>query len=120
MAKTMTADQLRRRALELGAEAVIEGRPFNTARMRVEPAAPAPAVPAVPAGSPAKEPDIDKLLKEHADSLRADLQSEFMALLATMSAAQKPPPGYFATGFDVSYNDDGSIKFVGVKWSRLQ
>jgi len=118
MAKTMTADQLRRRALELGAEAVIEGRPFNTARMRVAPAA--PAAPAVPAGSPAKEPDIDKLLKEHADSLRADLQSEFMALLATMSAAQKPPPGYFATGFDVSYNDDGSIKFVGVKWSRLQ
>ena len=93
MAKTMTSDQLRRRALELGAEAVIEGRPFNTARMRVEPAAPAPAAPAVPAGSPAKEPDIDKLLKEHADSLRADLQSEFMALLATMSAAQKPPPG---------------------------
>ena len=118
MAKTMTSDQLRRRALELGAEAVIEGRPFNTARMRVAPAA--PAAPAVPAGSPAKEPDIDKLLKEHADSLRADLQSEFMALLATMSAAQKPPPGYFATGFDVSYNEDGSIKFVGVKWSRLQ
>ena len=118
MAKTMTADQLRRRALELGAEAVIEGRPFNTARMRVAPAA--PAAPAVPAGSPAKEPDIDKLLKEHADSLRADLQSEFMALIATMSAAQKPPPGYFATGFDVSYNEDGSIKFVGVKWSRLQ
>lgn len=120
MPKVMTADELRRRALEMGAEAVIEGKPFNTGRMRVAPAVRTAPVPAVPTGSQAQEPDVEKLLKEHGDALRADLQSEFMALLATMSAAQKPPPGYFATGFEVTYNEDGSIKFVGVKWSRLQ
>lgn len=119
--KQMTADELRTHALRTGAEVVIDGKPFNTARAQVQVAKsvpkPAPA-PAVPQQATFTRAEVEQMLAEHETRVLDRMLNMVGALKAPEEEADEP--GMCAVGFTPKYNPDGSIAFVGVQYERLQ
>lgn len=130
--KRMTTDQLRALALATGAEATIDGKPFNTARQVVTPkpitaapprAAAAPPLPSSPSTSATAAP-APTFTREQVDQMLAEQEERFTArltsLLAGLQAPQAAGQEFYATEFTPKFDKDGQIEVVSVAWERLQ
>lgn len=134
--KQMTEDDLRRLALEQGAELSIDGKTFNASRAQVaarravpDPVSmPAePAVEPMPAAPPEPAFTADEVRVMLAEQ-EARILKQLTALLTSMNSSAPVAPAeadeaescLVATGFVPEYDKSGAIKFVGVQWERVQ
>lgn len=129
--KRMTADQLRATALAMGAEAVIGGRPFNSARAVVQPQAKPPAPPLaaaaalpLPPAPPAPETftraQVEQMLAEQETRLTERMAGMLANLARPAPAAAEPEDEYHAAALVPEYGPDGMIKRIDIDWQRLQ
>ena len=121
--KTLTADELRAHALRTGAEVIIDGRPFNTARATIQAPKPKPAI-AVPAAPPAPAPvapepsfsraEVERLLAEQEQRLQAQVQT----MVAMLKAAERPArPRITAVVPVYDYDKNGAITKVNFQYN---
>ena len=118
--KAMTADDLRAHALRAGAEVIIDGKPFNTARAQIQtPAKVAPkslaqAEPVAPIAAPIQpqlaftRADVERMLFEQEQRLQAQFQTAVAMLKATTPKPARARP----TGVVPTYNEKGAITKV--------
>ena len=122
--KTMSADELRRQALSMGAEAVIDGRSFNASRTQIKPAAPKPAAPTIALVPPAPAPAAAEptFTRSEVERLLAEQETRILAQVRTLTEALRSSakPGAVPVGFQPKYGRDGEITFVGVQYQQLQ
>ncbi len=119
--KTLTADELRAHALRTGAEVIIDGRPFNTARAQIQPPAkPKPAIAVPPAPAPvAPEPsfsraEVERLLAEQEQRLQAQIQT----MAAMLKASERPArPRITAVVPVYDYDKHGAITKVNLQYN---
>jgi hypothetical protein len=124
--REFTAAQLKRMALEDGAELEIDGRRFNTARTEVQPEPPVQPEPTPeppPAPVPAEVPDtmsraeVEDLLRQQADSFRQHIDAVTRAFASALGAIQKAEPGHQPQprqpwSFQVNYDRHGAIQDI--------
>lgn len=123
--KTLTADELRAHALRTGAEVIIDGRPFNTARAQIQaPAkplvkpAPVPIAPPIPAPI-TPEPsfsraEVERLLADQEQRLQAQIQT----MVAMLKAAERPArPRITAVVPVYDYDKHGAITKVNFQYN---
>ncbi len=123
--REFTAAQLKRMALEDGAELEIDGRRFNTARTEVAPEPPAPpseateptAAPPAPTAPPPdtmSRADVEELLRQQAESFRQQLDTVTRAFASALGAMPKPDPGQPRQpwSFSVNYDRHGAIENI--------
>ena len=94
----MNADQLRRHALEMGAELEIEGQRYNVDRQQLtvvpkppsKPAPAAPSAPAAPAGMTRAQ--VQAMLDEQRAAMTAEWAAEFVRLQEQIARLSQPKP----------------------------
>jgi hypothetical protein len=121
--REFTAAQLKRMALEDGAELEIDGRRFNTERAEVMPEPPAPPEPAplpqIPPPPP-EAPDtlsrdeVQEMLRQQAEAFRQQLDTVTRAFASALGAMPKPEPGQPRQpwSFRVNYDRHGAIEDI--------
>lgn len=121
----MTLDELRAHALRTGAELVVDGTRFNSARTQIEPKLPRPAPPpaiAVPAPAAVPEQtnftraDVERLL----DQAEARFQQQLLMLTQMVQRDREVDDDAVPVDFTPKYNADGAITAVHVNWQRMQ
>lgn len=121
--KTLTADELRAHALRTGAEVVIDGRPFNTARVQIQPITkpskslatpvPMPTPPQSPPQSTFTRADVEQMLAEQEQRL----QAHFLTVVAMMKPAAKPARAR-PIGVVPTYDQKNAIISVAIKYQQ--
>lgn len=88
--KQLTAEQLRRHALGVGAELVIGGQPFNSSREQVDLAPPRPqrAPPPPPPPETFSRAEVERMLERQATALRRELADQMAGVV--QQAASRP------------------------------
>jgi hypothetical protein len=121
--KTMTAEDLRRHALAVGAEAVIDGEVFNTAMAKVR-YKPPPAPKALDEPLPQPEPpdtftraEVRQLLEDQESRMQAHMQT----MVAMFKAAQPPakaekPDRPLLKSVVPTYDRDGAITRADIEY----
>lgn len=117
----MTAEQLQRHALSIGAELTFDGRVFNAARAKI--AAPPKAPPPQPVFTepPAAAPPPEMVSRDVVDSMLQEQAREFeqqLAALRSMVATGNPSAEREVLGFEPTLDDDGAIKFLRVVYAE--
>jgi hypothetical protein len=118
-----TLSDVKRLALATGAEAVIDGKPFNAARHQVEPRRPPPLEqPPVPAPAPDVPPpapapgltvqEVEQMLAAHNARLTAQFGSIIAALKAPERADGSVPTEW---DFEITYDSHHAITNVTAK-----
>jgi hypothetical protein len=125
--REFTAAQLKRMALEDGAELEIDGRRFNTERAEVMPEPPAPPEPAplpqIPPQAPAPPPEVpdtlsrdevQEMLRQQADDFRRQIDAVTRAFASALAAMPKPELGQPRQpwSFRVNYDRHGAIEDI--------
>lgn len=106
----MTPEQLRRKALALGAEVQIGGERFNTARQQMKTRMPPPkrAAPAAPLPDYITRQEVKTML----DDLNEAWEQRMDILLATMQKPSPPPAPPPEWDFKVDYMRGGAIEAI--------
>lgn len=122
----MTLDELKAHALRTGAEVVVDGQHFNTARHQVDAKPPAKAV-ARTAAAPMPLPTVESFSRAEVTALLQAQEERFTRQLGLVTALVQRPPeaddeddAPVPIGFTPQYNDDGMITRVDVQYQRLQ
>lgn len=121
----MTLDELRAHALRTGAELIVDGKHFNSARAQIDvkPIRPAPP-PAIAVPAPAAVPeqanftraDVERLL----DQAEARFQQQLLMLTQMVQRDREVDDDAVPVDFTPKYNSDGALTGVHVNWQRMQ